>query len=265
MMPLPELLALYDREMRREPVAYPGARIERLGRIVRVVGSENTVIYSDLGEDDAPAAIAEQAAFFRAAGAEAEWKAFGHDQPSNLPRLLADAGFVPDEPETIVVYDLTNGTPGGPPPADVAVRRIGDTDGLADAERANRAAFGPDAHPSRARGAEWLDDPRNAMYVAYVGGAPVASGRLEMPEERSFAGLYGGGTAPDLRHRGIYRGLVAARAVEARTRGYRFLTVDARETSRPILERLGFVPLTTARGWILRPRPTGAPSPAGGR
>ena len=47
--------------------------------------------------------------------------------------------------------------------------------------------------------------------------------------------------------------LVARRAEEARRRGYRFLTTDARETSRPILERGGFVPLTGITGWVLRP------------
>ncbi|HTX49603.1 MAG TPA: GNAT family N-acetyltransferase, partial [Caulobacteraceae bacterium] len=59
------------------------------------------------------------------------------------------------------------------------------------------------------------------------------------------------GAVPDYRGRGAYRALVAARADEARRRGHRFLTVDARETSRPILERLGFQPLATVRGWTL--------------
>jgi GNAT superfamily N-acetyltransferase len=255
MMPRAELLALYDREMRRDPAPYPGTRIEHGSRTVRVVGVENFVIYSDLNEETAPAAIAEEAEFFRGAGAAVEWKAFGHDRPANLPRLLADARFVPDEPETIVVYDLASGVPEGTPPVGVDVRQVPDPAGWADADRVHAAAFAPDAHPTVVRSPGWIDDPRNAMVVAYVDGAPVASGRLEMPDGRSFAGLYGGGTAPGYRHRGIYRSLVAARATLARSRGYRFLTVDARETSRPILERLGFVPLTTTRGWVLRPGP----------
>lgn len=67
----------------------------------------------------------------------------------------------------------------------------------------------------------------------------------------AFAGLYSGGTIPEYRSRGAYRALVAARAAVARRRGYRFLIVDARETSRPILQRLGFEPLATVRGWTL--------------
>ncbi len=79
----------------------------------------------------------------------------------------------------------------------------------------------------------------------------MASGGLQLPRGRAFAGLYSGGTVPDYRGRGAYRALVAARAAEALRRGYRYLTVDARETSRPILQRLGFQALATIRGWTL--------------
>ena len=84
---------------------------------------------------------------------------------------------------------------------------------------------------------------------------PVSSGRLELAPGKAFAGLYGGGTRPDYQGRGVYRALVAARAAEARRRGHRYLTVDARETSRPILQRIGFQPLTTIRDWTLAAAP----------
>jgi GNAT superfamily N-acetyltransferase len=54
-----------------------------------------------------------------------------------------------------------------------------------------------------------------------------------------------------LRGRGIHRSLVHARAREALRLGYTYLTVDAMETSRPILESLGFVPMTTTRDYTL--------------
>jgi GNAT superfamily N-acetyltransferase len=65
--------------------------------------------------------------------------------------------------------------------------------------------------------------------------------------------MWGGSTIAEHRGLGLYRALVALRARIARTRGYRYLTTDARETSRPILERVGFVPLTGITGWVLRP------------
>jgi hypothetical protein len=45
--------------------------------------------------------------------------------------------------------------------------------------------------------------------------------------------------------------MVAARTADARRRGFRYLTVDARETSRPILERLGFEPVAKLTAWRL--------------
>ncbi|MEO7039976.1 MAG: GNAT family N-acetyltransferase, partial [Candidatus Elarobacter sp.] len=93
-----------------------------------------------------------------------------------------------------------------------------------------------------------------ALFVAYAGSVPAAAGRLQTPAGRVFASIWGGGTVPDYRRRGIYRAMVGERAREARRRGYRYITVDARATSRPILERLGFVALDGVTGWVLRPR-----------
>lgn len=255
MLQTDEVLALYDDEMRRDPVPGPGSRVERVGRIVRVVGKDNCVLFSDLSEADAEEVVAAQAEFFRESGAEVEWKVFGHDRPPNLEAVLASEGFAPDEPETLVVFDLRAGVPGEIATAGVEVRWVMDDVGVRDAVIARDAAFGPEAPDSSARCARMLKDPNQALFVAYVEGKPVASARIEMTPGRSFASLWGGGTAPEYRHRGIYRSLVHARAILAASKGYRFLTVDARETSRPILERLGFVPLTTTRGWVLRPRP----------
>ena len=76
-------------------------------------------------------------------------------------------------------------------------------------------------------------------------GVAVSGGRVDLPRGSDFAGLFGGITLPEHRGRGLYRATVARRAELARERGYRFLYVDALPTSRPILERLGFVALTT--------------------
>ena len=52
---------------------------------------------------------------------------------------------------------------------------------------------------------------------------------------------------------GIYRALVAHRARDAVKRGYRYLQVDASRQSRPVLERLGFEPLTTTTPYVYEP------------
>ena len=75
---------------------------------------------------------------------------------------------------------------------------------------------------------------------ASTGSRSRAGASTSMPGVE-FAGLFGGVTLPEFRGRGLYRATVARRAELARERGYRWLYVDALPTSRPILERLGFV------------------------
>jgi len=262
--------------MRIDPPApsEPGVRYERTGNIVRAIGTWNAVIFARLTAGNADAVIAEQVAFFRSLAADAaaggadpgadtrelEWKVYGHDLPADLGARLAAAGFEADEPETLVVFDLGTQLRGEPDtgttrPEGVEIRQVGDDAGFADFLAAGAAAFGRDTNEQMRRiGRELkarLCDPALALYVAYADGRPVASARAEFPRDRSFAGLWGGGTIPEYRGRGIYRALVHARAEEARQRGYRYLRVDARETSRPILERLGFIPLTGMIEWKL--------------
>lgn len=220
-------------------------------------------------------AIAAELAYAQASGVSLEWKVFGHDWPSDLAARLEAAGFEADEPETLMVLALSGDDDGDGDDAAVAaavpaaasaaalpdtctIHRVTDADRLDDYATATRAAFG-DADPERlATFRARLTDPALALFVAYADAQPVAAARLELPPARAFASLWGGGVAPTHRSRGLYRALVHHRAAAARARGYRYLTVDARATSRPILTRLGFVPLTTIRGW-LAPRPERRP------
>ena len=84
-----------------------------------------------------------------------------------------------------------------------------------------------------------------AVYVAEAEGRPVSHGWVRFPRSL-FASLWGGSTVLEYRGRGLYSQLVSARVEEARRRGYQYVTVDARHMSRPILERRGFLRLTTA-------------------
>ncbi|HSG64498.1 MAG TPA: GNAT family N-acetyltransferase, partial [Gammaproteobacteria bacterium] len=138
-------------------------------------------------------------------------------------------------------------------PSGIRVCRLIDPRGLDDVAAVGLEAFGLDFSALNAEYAARMPLGTVAFYVAFSDSRPVGAGRLEMPALGEFAGLYGGGTVPAFRRCGIYRSLVAARAREARTRGYRYLNVEAEPPSRPILERLGFVPLTSVRAWIWHP------------
>jgi hypothetical protein len=78
-------------------------------------------------------------------------------------------------------------------------------------------------------------------YIGYCDAEPASVGRLYTHPQSHFAGLYGGGTLSSHRGKGLYRAVVAARARDAIAAGAKYLQVDALPTSRPILERLGFV------------------------
>jgi predicted GNAT family acetyltransferase len=85
-----------------------------------------------------------------------------------------------------------------------------------------------------------------SVYGAYVDDKPVASARMYYPENSQFSSMWGGGTLPEYRGKGVYTALVAARVQEAIGRGRRFLTIDASPMSRPIVEKLGFVVISTS-------------------
>ncbi|MFC7649888.1 hypothetical protein ACFQX6_63320 [Streptosporangium lutulentum] len=66
-----------------------------------------------------------------------------------------------------------------------------------------------------------------AAVVALAGRTPISAGRMEFHPGTDFAGLWGGGTLPAWRGRGVFRSLVARRAALAAARGFRYLQVDA--------------------------------------
>jgi len=155
-----------------------------------------------------------------------EWKYYCHDGPELRERLVA-AGLEPDDEETVVVAEAASIPP---PPDDVELRIV--TEEFVELAA---SVFG-----------DRFDLPEKAVaVVAMVDGKPVSGGRVDFEDGVEFAGLFGGITLPEFRGRGLYRATVAKRAELARERGYRWLYSDALPTSRPILERLGFVAITT--------------------
>jgi GNAT superfamily N-acetyltransferase len=246
------LVQAYDSEMRADPPFDPGEIVERLDGLVRVRGSHNMIVYSRLEAKDVASVVAQQAAFFREIGEAVEWKLYAHDRPANLGEALETNGFEPDERETLMVLDLTHGVEFAAS-TEVDVRAVRTPSELDTYVAVSERAFGSQPKTAAADLAVRIfgKGASTIASIAYVDGKAAAAGRLELPTGRSFASMWGGGTDPELRKRGIYRTLVAERARAARERGYAYLTVDALDTSRPILERLGFAPLTTVRAWNL--------------
>ncbi|MFF7262516.1 GNAT family N-acetyltransferase [Streptomyces sp. NPDC008159] len=245
------VLALFDRDMREgaRPDS-PGARIERVGGVVRQVGSENGwsgVVWSDLDEAGADAAIAEQIRYFSGLGRDFEWKLYGHDLPVDLGRRLRAAGFTAAPEETLMVAEVADLTLDVDPPDGVRILPVTDAEGVAMVADVHEKAFGTDSSRMRNQLLAQLggDTDTVVAVVALAGDEPVSAARMELLPGTRFAGLWGGGTVENWRGRGVYRALVAHRARVAADRGYRYVQVDALARSRPILARLGFEPLTT--------------------
>ncbi|MEV8317789.1 GNAT family N-acetyltransferase [Streptomyces sp. NPDC059900] len=257
------VLAAYDRQLRREArTDSPGARVERGGGVVRQVGAEhdwNGVHWADTDEATADGVIAEQVRYYTTLGREFEWKLHSHDRPADLADRLRAAGFVPEPPETVMVAEVA-GLPTEPElPAGVTLLPVKDAVGARLMAEAHDAAFGADGaglgERLAARVLTQLTETPDAVaaVVAMAGDVPVCGARIEFCPGTDFAGLWGGGTAPQWRGKGIYRALIAYRTRIAAERGYRYLQVDATDDSRPILQRLGFAPLSVTTPFVHRP------------
>jgi len=196
-----------------------------------------------VGESDLAHLIQEQVRHFESRGQDFEWKTFAHDQ--SLEASLLSQGFVPGAPETVLVA-RAKAVPLCPLPEGVRVREAHSHADFESLAQQQRAAFGGDhrAQAERSRVAVETDPERVVVLLAEARGQVVGSARVEFVLGTEFATLWAGSTAPEARHRGIYSSLVALRAQMARHRGYHLLEVEALATSRPILERLGFIAVT---------------------
>lgn len=250
------VLALYDRDLREGARADgPGARVERHHGVVRQVGSPHGwsgVVWSDLDETTADAAIAEQVRYFAGLGREFEWKLYGHDLPVDLGKRLRAAGFRPEPEETLMVAEVADLPLDADVPDGVRLLPVTDPAGVDLVADVHEKAFGADGTRLRRQLLAQLAGDRDDVVavVALAGDEPVSAARLELVPGTRFAGLWGGGTVPGWRGRGVYRALVAHRARVAADRGYRYVQVDATGQSRPILARLGFEPLTTTTPYV---------------
>ncbi|MFF1261611.1 MULTISPECIES: GNAT family N-acetyltransferase [unclassified Streptomyces] len=251
------VLSRFDRQMRRnaEPDG-PGGRVERVDGVVRQTGAEvgswNGVVWSDLDENSADAAIAAQVRHFTELGREFEWKVYGHDLPHDLPQRLTAAGFVPEPVETLLVAEVADLPTDVPPPGGIRLLPVTDETGVDLMSQVHDKAFGRSLGLTRQQLlAQLAEDPDAAPAVlALAGDVPVSAARMETHPGTDFASLWGGGTVAEWRGRGIYRSLVAFRTRIAAERGYRYLQVDASSMSRPILERLGFTALSTTTPYV---------------
>ena len=253
-----ELLAAYNEQLRTHvPDPLPArVTVDRDGPLVRFVFPWRGLIgYRDLGGlagDELDALIERQIAHFAALGKEFEWKYHGHDLPADLPDRLRAAGFVPEELETVEIAPVAQVAGSPVLPDAVSLREVTERSDFRRISTLEQRVWGEnDLDFVDMFESERAADPDGiTIVVAEAAGEVVCAAWIRFEPGTDFATLWGGATLPAWRGRGIYRATVAHRATLAATRGFRYLEVDASPDSRPILERLGFVPVTTTTPYI---------------
>ncbi|HEY6962421.1 MAG TPA: GNAT family N-acetyltransferase [Gaiellaceae bacterium] len=155
-----------------------------------------------------------------------EWDVSSSATPSDLVDRLVTHGLVAHDHQTSLVLDTE------PPRVDaVLVRPVASADDLREADAVSRAAFGSEPGPP-------ARDMR--VYLAFLDGRPVGTARLLLDAGTPGGLLLGGCVREEARGRGVYRALVRARWDDAVAGGFAGVCVQARATSRSILERLAF-------------------------
>lgn len=253
-----QYLKAYDQQLRTDAETPSAIDVTRLGplRLVTFAGGRGFITYQDLGgTHHIPTLVTTALDHFRAIPeiSSVEWKTRGHDNAPGLHEALIAHGFVPEDPESIMIGPLEALAQEVQLPAGVTLRKIeGEADIRAMSAMAD-AAFGDPASTRMADSllARLARDDGMELWVAEANGQIVSCGRLEPVPGTDFAGIWGGATLEPYRGRGIYRALTAARACSALAGGKTLVHSDSTEFSRPILERAGLmrVSTTTPYNW----------------
>ncbi len=176
-----------------------------------------------------------------------EWKTRGHDRAPGLHEALLQNGFERQEPEAIMIGRAQLLDVDARPPAGVTLRQVWEeADVRAMAAMQDMVFDGTisdQSAPALLRRLALGDGME--LWVAEADGQIVSAGRLEPVAGTDFAGIWGGATLEAWRRQGIYRALTAARARSALAAGKALLHSDSTEYSRPILERSGFLKVST--------------------
>ena len=240
-----QMIALYDQDQRKD-VEYPRKRREVTPNVVRHIHTSDTgegmIIYSQLNEASVEDTIREQVSYFEDLGQDFEWKVYDYDKPSDLKEKLASCGFIVEEAEAIMVLDLEDAPKILWQPVRHHLERIINPEKLADVLTVEGQVWNEDFSSLGNYLQEALSNypEQMSVYVAYIDERPASTAWIYFPKHSQFASLWGGSTVSGFRKQGLYSALLTVRAQEAKARQVRYLTVDASEMSRPILEKFGF-------------------------
>jgi hypothetical protein len=248
------LLAAYDEQLRTDAETPSAIKVARHGplRLVTFMNGRGFVTYQNLGgaDSDAIRRLVPEAMSHYQADPEinrVEWKTRGHDNAPGLHEALLEYGFIPDDPESVMIGEAAALAVDVTLPEGVTLRRVMEESDVRVMSAMQDEIFGDpvstdtaDALLRRLRLGDGME-----LWVGEIAGQIVTAGRLEPVPGTSLAGIWGGATRAEWRGRGIYRALTAARARSALRMGKTLIHSDSTEYSRPILERSGLLKVST--------------------
>jgi hypothetical protein len=228
---------------------------------VTFAGGRGFVTYRDLGGADAEAIgrlVRAALAHYRADPeiTRVEWKTRAHDYAPGLHQSLLRHGFLAEEPESIMIGTAQRLAVDVRLPDGVRLRQVTQESDVRAMSTMSAQAFGDSVAEAEAMAKALLARLSLAdgmeLWVAESDGQIVSAGRLEPVPGTDFAGIWGGSTLKEWRGRGIYRALTAARARSALRMGKTLIHSDSTEYSGPILERSGFLRVSTTTPYLWR-------------
>jgi hypothetical protein len=213
------------------------------------------ITWSELTSDSADAVIA-QVRYFAARGTPVEWKLYDYDQPADLAQRLLAAGFVADDEELMLVAETAAMDCDVRLPDGVRLDLVTDRAGVEAMMAVHDLAF--TGHPSPGLGERLVTQLREApelvqMVVAMASDEPVSAARAEFVPEPILPGCGAGEPFQP----GVARGSSVHWSRTGRARpppaATAFLQVDALPASQPILQRIGFRPVTSTTPYVWTP------------
>ncbi|MEQ1594132.1 MAG: hypothetical protein ABL985_03465 [Casimicrobium sp.] len=258
------LLALYDDTMRRNGNVAGCAR-EQTGHVSRYTtstGSQRYLMWHDFAPDSAARVVETELADVAGNAKVLMWKLYAHDVSHDALRAaLLARDFSENDQCTLMACTVgalserlgalrAVGVDSTASPLDV--RELTTAQSL-DAYQEIWDDVWPGA-PNKRYVDDYRDrllrrDPGIAFFAGFAGegveAEPMTSGYMFHHPGAPFALLCGGTTKAKWRRQHAYTAMLAARTRAALERGARYLAVEASAASRPILERVGFAPLST--------------------
>lgn len=252
------LLAAYDEQLRTDAETPGAVALARLGplRLAVFAGGHGFITHSNPGADggeELARLVPEALDHYRDDPVirDVEWKTRAHDRAPGLHEALIENGFVPDDPESIMVGEARLLAVDVPLPDGVAIRGVTEEADIRAMSAMQDEVF---AHIGDFIASDEAADDlvqrvargdSMQLWAAIADGTIVSAGRLEPVAGSDFAGIWGGATRAEWRGRGIYRAMTAARARAALDLGKTLINSDSTEFSRPILERSGLLKVST--------------------